>query len=161
MDDNQRLHLQKMISANDVEDQTDFIRSLKHSDVLRKDVARLVELRKEHTDPDILHAEGTVQCNFLATYYTDIFNKVRKDVIDLTILDKIFDALSDIENGRCNQHDASFKVGTLLKNIYVDSALRTAEKLDSNQVDSASEPERPTDVKMSWREWREWKKPKN
>ena len=38
MDDNQRLHLQKMISANNVEDTTDLIRQLKHSHVLRDNV---------------------------------------------------------------------------------------------------------------------------
>ena len=31
MDENQRLHLQKMIAANNVEDQTGMIRDLKHS----------------------------------------------------------------------------------------------------------------------------------
>ena len=44
MDDNQRLHLQKMIAANNVEDNTELIRQLKHSHVLREDVNNLIML---------------------------------------------------------------------------------------------------------------------
>ena len=45
MDDNARLHLQKMIKANNVEDQTEMIRDLKHSDILRKDIQTLLSLK--------------------------------------------------------------------------------------------------------------------
>ena len=38
MDKKQRLHLQKMISENNVEETTDKIRSLKHSSLIRQDV---------------------------------------------------------------------------------------------------------------------------
>ena len=44
MDDNQRLHLQKMISVNNVDDNTELIRELKHSHVLRDDVNNLIML---------------------------------------------------------------------------------------------------------------------
>ena len=56
MDDNQRLHLQKMIAANNVEDNTDLIRELKHSQILREDVNNLIMLKVKHqNDPDSLH----------------------------------------------------------------------------------------------------------
>ena len=42
MDDNARLQLQKMIKANNVEDQTELIRSLKHSLILRNDIELLI-----------------------------------------------------------------------------------------------------------------------
>jgi hypothetical protein len=42
MDDNQRLHLQNMIAANNVEDNTDLIRELKHSQILRENVNNLM-----------------------------------------------------------------------------------------------------------------------
>jgi hypothetical protein len=168
MDANQRLKLQSMIAANDVEDQTEFIRSLKHSAILRADVAKLVELRKKHAgDDDILHAEGMMQCEFLAKYYTDIFNKVRKDNMDLEVLDQVFAALEDIECGRCDQHEASFKVGSLLKKVYVDSALRAADKLEGNQGEgtaegtggdatsaSASAAAVSAPVDVSWSQWK-------
>ena len=41
MNDNQRLHLQKMITENNVVDQTELIRQLKHSQILRNEVKHL------------------------------------------------------------------------------------------------------------------------
>ena len=89
MDDNQRLQLQKMINENDVQDQTELIRNLKHSVILANEINNLVMLKaKYRNDPDKIHYEGINECNFLYTYYTDIYNKVRKDEIDLNILNK-------------------------------------------------------------------------
>ena len=42
MDDSQRLQLQNMIKANNVEDQTELIRNLKHSDVLRNEIDKMI-----------------------------------------------------------------------------------------------------------------------
>jgi len=46
MDPNQRLQLQQMITANNVEDNTNLIRQLKHSHVLRENVNNLIMLRQ-------------------------------------------------------------------------------------------------------------------
>ena len=59
----------------------------------------------------------------------DIYNKIRKDEIDMTILLKFLDVLKKIEDNELDQHEGSFEVGKLLKELYVDSALRKAEKL--------------------------------
>ena len=58
---------------------------------------------------------------------------LKKNEIDLTILNKFLNVLQMIENGEVDQHEGSFMVGTLLKEIYVDSALRKAEKLNENE----------------------------
>ena len=101
MDDNQRLHLQKMITANNVEDNTNLIRQLKHSYILREDVNNLIMLKSKYqNDDEKIQLEGMTECNFLFTYYTDIYNKIRKDEIDLKILFKAFDVLRDIEEGK-------------------------------------------------------------
>ena len=42
MDANARLQLQKMLKENDVLDQTELIRQLKHSTIFKKEVATLV-----------------------------------------------------------------------------------------------------------------------
>ena len=131
MDDNQRLHLQKMIAANNVEDNTELIRQLKHSHVLREDVNNLIMLKSKYPDDaDTLHLEGMVLCNFLFTYYTEIYNKIKKDEIDLDILFKFIEVLKNIEDGKIDQHEGAFAVGTLLKKIYIDSALKKADKLN-------------------------------
>ena len=115
MDDNQRLQLQNMIQANNVEDQTDLIRNLKHSEILRSQITQLVLLRYKYgDDTEKINIEGICECNFLFTYYTDIYNKVRKNEIDLQMLTKFLDVLKDIEDGKLNQHEGSFLVGTIL-----------------------------------------------
>ena len=154
MDDNQRLHLQKMIAENNVTDQTDLIRELKHSHTLRNEVNTLIMLKAKHCEnADDLHMEAMMECNFLFTYYTDIYNKIRKDEIDLKILFRAFDVLRDIEDGKLDQHEGAFEFGTLLKKIYVDSALKKAEKL--NAQTSETEPEyKGPQVNVSWSQFK-------
>ena len=131
MDDSQRLQLQNMIKANNVEDQTELIRNLKHSEILRNEIEKMMTIKsKYHDDPEQIHLECIGECSFLFTYYTDIYNKVRKDEIDVGILNKFLDVLRDIEDGKVNQHEGAFLVGTLLKELYVDSALKKADKLN-------------------------------
>jgi hypothetical protein len=131
MDDKSRLQLQKMVAANNVEDQTDLIRQLKHSHILQNDINNLLVLKNKYKgDQDKTHMEAMNDCGFLFTYYTDIYNKVRKDEIDLSILNKFLNVLRRIEDGEIDQHDGAFLVGTLLKEMYVDSALKKADKLE-------------------------------
>ena len=74
------------------------------------------------------------QCNFLFTNYTDIFNKLKKDEIDLTILTKFISVLERIENKEIDQHEGSYLVGQLLKELYIDSALKKSETLDKKNA---------------------------
>jgi hypothetical protein len=154
MDDNQRLHLQKMIAVNNVEDQTGLIRELKHSQVLQENVNNLIMLKAKHLDDsDALNLEAMTECNFLFTYYTDLYNKIRKDEIDLKILFQFIDVLKKIEDGQLDQHEGSYEVGLLLKKIYVDSALRKAEKL--NAATGVTEPEyKGPQVEISWKQFK-------
>ena len=154
MDENQRLHLQKMISANNVEDQTGLIRELKHSHILREKVNNLVMLKAKYLDdPDALNLEAMSECNFLFTYYTDLYNKIRKDEIDLKILFQFLDVLNKIEDGKMDQHEGSYEVGLLLKKIYVDSALRKAEKLNAEHGNVEPEYKGPQ-VEISWKQFK-------
>ena len=76
MDDKARLQLQKMIQANDVLDQTDLIRQLKHSEIFKKEIAILLELKEKYkNDEEQLNLEAMIECSFLFNYYTDIYNK--------------------------------------------------------------------------------------
>ena len=154
MDEKQRLHLQKMIAANNVEDQTESIRRLKHSGILRNDLNNMVMIKaKYRDDPDKIHLESMNECNFLFTYYTDIYNKVRKDEIDIQILYQFLEVLKKIEDGLLDQHEGSFQVGTLLKKLYVDSALKKAEKLDEENKNTKEEPSKPS-VKINWKQFK-------
>ena len=47
MSDNQRLHLQNMIKTNNVEDQTELIRKLKHSELFKIEIQKTFLLNKQ------------------------------------------------------------------------------------------------------------------
>uniref|UniRef100_A0A6C0DF12 Uncharacterized protein n=1 Tax=viral metagenome TaxID=1070528 RepID=A0A6C0DF12_9ZZZZ len=152
MDDKARLQLQKMIKANNVEDQTELIRELKHSHLLQNDINNLIMLKaKYRNNQNQIHQEGMNECGFLFTYYTDIYNKIRKDEIDLKILNQFLNILRRIEDGEIDQHEGSFIIGTLLKELYVDSALRKAEKLNQDEPEVV-EPREV--INISWKDFK-------
>jgi hypothetical protein len=155
MDDKARLQLQQMIQTNNVSDQTNLIRNLKHSSILRSDIQNLMLLKKKYlNDPDTINYEGINECNFLWTYYTDLYNKIRKDEIDIKILFQFLDVLEKIEKGELDQHEGSFEVGTLLKKIYVDSALKKAEKLNNEENNENKTEIIKPQVNISWKQYK-------
>lgn len=156
MDNKQRLQLQNMINTNNVTDQTELIRNLKHSSILRREINNMILIKsKYYGQTDKIFEESINECNFLFTYYTDIFNKIRKDEIDISILGKFIDVLQDIEDGKLDQHEGSFLVGTLLKELYVDSALKKADKLNELHNDENEKIlERKAEVNISWKQYK-------
>ena len=159
MNEKQRLQLQNMIKVNNVEDQTELIRNLKHSHILRSEINTMVLLKaKYRNDLEQFSNESINECNFLFSYYTEIYNKIKKDEIDLGILFKFIDVLRQIEDGELDQHDGSFLIGTLLKELYVDSAVKKADKLNEEH-ERNKEPEKPKvdPIKISWKQFKKIK----
>ena len=154
MDDKQKLQLSQMINDNNVEDRTDQIRTLKHSTQLRQEVNELMLIKKKYDDPEEVNLEGMINCNFLFTYYTEIYNKVRKDEIDYVILFQFFDVLKKIEDGLLDQHEGSYEVGVLLKKLYIDSALKKADKLNAKYDNAPDSPVREV-MDISWKSFKE------
>lgn len=160
MNDLERLNLQKMIKENDVENNTSLIRSLKHSKKIHDDVDLLLKLKKDNTrlaksNPEIFDQMCVSKCSFLFNNYTDIFNKVKKDEIHLGILSQLINVLHNIEEGKLDQHEGSFEVGKLLKEIYIDSALKKADKLN-NKIEK-----REKKIPIKNISWKEFKKQQN
>lgn len=153
MDDNARLQLQKMISENNVEDQTSLIRELKHSHKLAADIRALQQVKVRFAgNNEAIHENGVQECTFLHTYYTDIYNKIKNDEIDLVLLNRFLNVLRSIEDGEVDQHEGSFVVGTILKEIYIDSALKKGDKLDAEHA-TVERPVSPVHH-VSWTEFR-------
>ena len=150
MNEIERLQLQKMIKANDVEDQTNQIRKLKHSKQLKEDINTFLLLKTKY-NPEEIFEKSIIECNFLFTNYTDIYNRIKNDEINIDLLFHFLKVLSDIENGELDQHEGSFIVGKILKEIYIDSALKKAEKIDNlyNQKEEIIEP-----INISWKNWK-------
>ena len=159
MNDKQRLQLKQMIKDNDVEDQTETIRSLKHSTLIRKDLMMMEMLKSKH-DEIRKHDSGKFSelcrfhCSFLHEHYTDIFLKIKNDELNLGIFNQFLNVLERIENEELDQHEGSFEIGKLLKTLYVDSAIRRADMQNAGRgeevvVDPPKEP-----LNISWKEFK-------
>jgi hypothetical protein len=158
MDTLDRLNLNKMIDANNVQDCTNEIREKKHSKLIRADVERLVNLKTKYSrlaqsNPNQFDTMCVSQCNFLFNNYMEIFNKIKKDEINLTILHDLLDVLYKIEEGHLDQHAGAFEVGKLLKTIYIDGALIKAERIDKKTGEKKTVA-KPKEKKISWAEYK-------
>ena len=152
--DQERLDLKKMLRESDAEDNTEHIRKVKHSTKIRDDIRVLDKLRKT-CSPDSLLEKAKKAAPFLHENYADLFKKVLADELDLDIMTRLLTVLKLIEDARVDQHEASVIVGKLLKELYVDSALKKCKKRDEEQADESEEgPQYVQEKPISWGQWR-------
>lgn len=128
MNEEDRLNLKKLIGTNEEFETTNLIRKVKHSNKIKEQVQILTALKSRYarlskTNPSEFDMMCKSKCSFLYDNYTEIFNKIKKDQLDLKLLAEFLAVLKDIEDGNIDEHDGSFKVGSILKKIYIDSAL--------------------------------------
>ena len=146
------LNLKKLLDQNDLQDNTENIRKIKHSTKIRDDV-RFIENLKMSWDGKgeflELCREG---CPFLYDNYTDIFHKAVKNELDLTIMTKLLTVLKLIEDEKMDQHNGSVMVGKILKELYVDSAMKRMDNLDKEYAQESAPKVEPK--KISWREYK-------
>ena len=160
MDKKQRLHLQKMISENNVEETTDKIRSLKHSSLIRQDVDTYLSLKRRYSRLSETNAEQftqmvRAQCTFLFENYTNLFSRLIKDELNLQILAMLLTILKRIEDGELDQHEGSYEVGKLLKKLYIDSALRRNDKKESKSKRRKKKKKKKNPkAKMTWAKYK-------
>ena len=136
LDNQQKLDLANMIKANDTEDCTEEIRSKKQSSLIRNDVKQMVFLKQKYerlskSNPNEFDSICVKQCSFLFNNYTDLYNKIKNDTLDLNILERFLTILKKIEDGELNQHEGSYMVGKHLKELYIDSAMRNQQKMEA------------------------------
>ena len=86
-------------------------------------------------------------------YITNIFNRLLKDEIDVNILYKFIDKLREIEDGITDQHTASVDIGKILKEMYVDSALRKEKHYDANNPTEKKKERKPV-KNISWNKFK-------
>jgi hypothetical protein len=157
LSDTERLNLKKLVTDLEGVDNTASIRKVKHSVQMRDDVRKLDNLKNTHatlrkTNPDEFKALCQNQCIFLYNNYTDIFNKMINDELDLTIMTKLLTVLKLIEDGKTDQHEGSVMVGKILKELYVDSAAKRLENLDAIHEGERVEPNAGKPI--SWRDYK-------
>lgn len=123
MNPEQRIKLNELIRTNNSVDNTPLIRELRHSSKIWEDVKTILVIKNKGLKIVELEAECMVAASFLHTNYTMIFNRILRDGIDISILYSFLGVLKEIEDGILDQHEASFKIGTLLKQMYIDPKL--------------------------------------
>ena len=154
MNKTESIDLKNLVKEYKYETTNDKIRELKHSKKIREEITKMIELKKKYTRLNGKNLRNMVekQCSFLYKNYTNIFNKIYKDNIDLNLFNKFLLVLEKIEEGKCDQHQASFEVGKILKEIYIDSAMREGNKLDKK---NKKKPEKTRKAKsISWNEFK-------
>lgn len=147
----EKLDLQRILdqSEDDVQNNSDMIMKLKHSSMIRNDIhqfgflkekfftATLNTMTEEETKAHFHVFENMVElnCNFLFTVYPEIYKKMIKDELDLTIMMKLLQVLKLIEDGEADQHEASVVFGKMLKELFIDSVIKRGKHLDEISVE--------------------------
>lgn len=159
MNANEQQQLQRMIREGGVTDVTDEIRKKKHSIYLRSDMKKIQDLLSLKLDEDewTFAARCEEAAPFTFREYADIFNRARKGNLDFDIMNKFIDVLEKIEQGLLGQHEGANEVGKLLKKIYIDSALKQANKLDESR-EAEDVPARASPIKISYKQFKEIEK---
>ena len=135
MNEEGRLKLKNMINEFKPEETTGKIRKLQHSDKIKNQVNVYLNLKKQYSrvSKETFQNMCKKKCEFLYNNYTNLFNKLVKDELDLNILFQFVSILKEIEIGKLDQHEGSVKVGQILKELYIDSALREDKKRHSKK----------------------------
>ena len=164
MDNTDKLNLSKLIKEYDVQETTEEIRKTKHSAKIRDQVSIIQHMKKQYarlakSNPQQFNSMVETKANFLFNNYTDIFNRIMKDDLDLNILWQFLEILKQIEDGKLDQHEGSYQVGMILKKLYVDSALKKEDKLkkkDKRLAEKANASAVPSkkEKKISWAEYK-------
>ena len=160
LSNSERLNLKKLINESDCENNTEHIRKVKHSVLIRDDIRKINNLKKTHNDimnsePEKFKELCESECSFLFNNYTDIFNKLLKDEIDLRIMTKLLMVLKMIEDNQVDQHEGSVMVGKILKELYIDSAQKRAENIDKEYEEQ--KPNYRESKNLSWLEYKKMK----
>ena len=163
MNPEERLNLKKMLAQNqDYVDHTEDIRRVKHSGLLLdslRDIEKLKRSNSELKKSDPVKFEELCRdaAPLMFKLYTDLFHKLVKDELNLVILIKLIRVLELIEQEQIDQNEGSAMVGKMLKEMYVDSAIRRGDNLDKEREANQTEDhavEREPAKNISWRQWR-------
>lgn len=157
----ERLDLNKLLSkSEEYQDNTDHIRKVKHSITIRDNIRALEMLKKSNIDlfngnKEQFRELAMKEASFLFYNYADLFNRVLKDELDLDIMTRLLHVLKMIEDGKVDQNEGSVMVGKILKELYVDSALKRADSLDKAHGDTESVDNKKVEAKpISWAQWK-------
>ena len=94
------------------------------------------------------------KCNWLFNNYTNIFNRLKKNELDLHILSRFLSTLKEIEDSEVDQHEGSVKVGQILKELYIDSAMKEEKKREKKKNKNKKKFKKPEN-KLTWAQYKQ------
>ena len=158
IDDKTRLDFDKMLKESGASDNTSKIRKLKHSAKIREQATLMMEIKRKYpkVKKETKNRMIESKCLWLWQNYMNIYNKLKKDELDLNILDKFLSTLKKIEDGLLDQHEASIKIGQVLKELYVDSAIKKQKKREELEAKRKKRGGKPM-KKISWSDYKKLK----
>ena len=147
-------------------DHTEDIRRLKHSGLLLDGMRDIEKLKRANQELRQLNpGQFAEMCKLAAplmyNLYTDLFNKLVKDELNLVIMVKLIRILELIEQEQVDQNEGSAMAGKILKELYVDSAVRAGDNLDKQREEENPTQiiERPEPKNISWGNWKQSREP--
>ena len=154
LDDKTRLDFDKMLKDSGASDNTTKIRELKHSDKIREQVTLMMEIKKKYPKLKRETKDKMIEskCFWLWKNYMNIFIKLKKDELNLSILHNFLSVLKQIEDGALDQHEGSIKIGKILKELYIDSAVQQEKKRESK--DKRKSKKKKNGKKLSWSDYK-------
>ena len=154
IDDETRLNFDKMLKESGASDNTSKIRDLKHSDKIREQVTLMMEIKKKYPNLKKQTKDRMIEskCLWLWKNYMNIYNKLKKDELNLSILHNFLSVLKQIENGELDQHEGSIKIGKILKELYVDSAVQQEKKREAK--DKRKSKKKKNGKNISWADYK-------
>ena len=155
IDDETRLNFDKMLKESGASDNTSKIRNLRHSDKIREQVTLMMEIKKKYPNLKRQTKEKMIEskCSWLWENYMNIYNKLKKDELNLSILHNFLAVLKQIENKELDQHEGSIKVGKILKELYIDSAVQQEKKREDAEKKRKKRKGNPV-KKLSWKQYK-------
>lgn len=152
MNDTEKLNLQKLLNDKTVEQTTEKIRKLKHSRLIKQDISTILAIKRKYSKlrKETIDTMCVKRANFLFKNYTNIYNRLLRDELDLNILGNFVEVLRRIEDGEIDQHQGSYEIGVLLKRLYIDSALKKDKSKDKDKKPTFQKVKH----KLSWHEFK-------
>ena len=152
MDNNRKRELERLIQENDTKDQTQSIKERKHSSKLRDQVLTLyaIKYKQQHKSMEAMQEMIKRECEFLYTDYRELYEILTTKHMDLGMMLKMLELLGNIENSKMTQHESSFALGQMLKEMYIDPKInQRVEELDDNNEVIDVEP-----IELSWKHYK-------
>ena len=152
-----KVQLAQMVSQSNAENYTKEIRDAKNSGKIKKSIEIMLEFMEKNeellnSNKDEFERQLLEKDNILFFDYFQLYNKILKKQVDLSLLNEMLTVLKKIEDGKLDQHEGSVVVGRLLKTIYIDSVVKENMDNDKKALDNKNFPNQGKT--LSWREFK-------